>query len=320
MSALTCALDFSRYQGLVNFAAIAAALRKLSSDPWCYVKASQGTTETDPEFVRNLNGIKASGIGAGAYHYYDEVSAVDQAHHFASVLRSANFDVDTDVAVLDLERAKSQAIANADAITFASTLRGEFPGIVLGIYMGMTYAGSGTGAGLSKHYDFWIVAHYTHTTTWPTTFSPELEHGNTTGWPAPHVWQCSQSMHVAGISGAVDADVSLLGFHQLLALGAPQMANLPCLIQTGKTVYMTDLMSIRDVTAHAAAMQDWLKRVGLPSTITLVDTPSAFGPLIPAPDVVAPIVAALGPAVQAAIKDATVTVSVNVAGGTPTPS
>ena len=59
-------LDVSHYQGTVDWASV---LRQ--GYRFAFIKATEGTTWTDPEFSANWAGAKGAGLLRGAYHYYE---------------------------------------------------------------------------------------------------------------------------------------------------------------------------------------------------------------------------------------------------------
>ena len=92
-------IDVSSYQGNVNWAAVASAGARFA-----YVKATEGTTYTNPYFAQQYGGSKAAGLYTGAYAFArpDANNPVQQAQYF---LAHANFvrDGRTLPPLLDLE-------------------------------------------------------------------------------------------------------------------------------------------------------------------------------------------------------------------------
>lgn len=68
---------------------------------FAYLKATQGVTRTDPEFLRNWTGARKAGLKAGAYHYFSFCTpAAEQAKHYLAVVPRA---ADALPPVLDVE-------------------------------------------------------------------------------------------------------------------------------------------------------------------------------------------------------------------------
>lgn len=76
--------DFSRYQGVVDFGAVLAAEKKFG-----ICKATQGTTEIDPQFHRNWSIGSQKLEYFGAYHFADGgLDGALQGKHFAQTVGS----------------------------------------------------------------------------------------------------------------------------------------------------------------------------------------------------------------------------------------
>ncbi|GLY71719.1 lysozyme [Amycolatopsis taiwanensis] len=75
----TPGLDVSHYQGVIDWAAVAAGGAKFA-----YMKASEGTTYLDPTFNSNYAGSATAGLVRGAYHFAlpDVSSGAAQAMFF----------------------------------------------------------------------------------------------------------------------------------------------------------------------------------------------------------------------------------------------
>lgn len=305
---LTRALDTSRYQGLLN----CAALKSHYGLGWMAFKATEGETYTDPDFARNWQSAQDAALGRAAYAYaHPELSATVQADHLALTARPKPGDV----LVCDLERGTTQTATNAWAIAFAKRIRVVAPGIPLWLYMGTGYAGSNTGKNLSAYYDRWWVPHYyTSGSTWPGTFAPAIK-GNKTGWAAPHIWQWSQSL-----DNRYDADVSPMTFEQLRGDDMPLTAEDAALV--AKAVWAYQLASKRPGTpGQLIPAGPYLTSVDANTSATL--------PIAAAVQVVAEALQAGVPgqtqtvvdALTTALKDSVVNVAVTVAGnpvgGTP---
>lgn len=78
-STTTPGLDVSHYQGTVDWSSVAANGAKFG-----YMKATEGTTFTDPQFTTNYAGSAGAGLARGAYHFAlpDNSSAAAQAQFF----------------------------------------------------------------------------------------------------------------------------------------------------------------------------------------------------------------------------------------------
>jgi lysozyme len=71
-------VDVARYQGDIEWETLAR-----QNVSFAYIKATEGSSHTDPYFARNLDGILQTGLYAGAYHFFSfESSGASQAAHF----------------------------------------------------------------------------------------------------------------------------------------------------------------------------------------------------------------------------------------------
>ena len=108
-NALIEGVDVSNWQGNINWPAVPSDRFRFA-----FIKASEGTTYTDPYFQRNWNGAGAAGLFRGAYHFARpagtttaEINADAQAEAYWFVSRVAGVDgmggLKDLPAVLDLE-------------------------------------------------------------------------------------------------------------------------------------------------------------------------------------------------------------------------
>ncbi|MBK7857357.1 MAG: hypothetical protein IPJ65_01785 [Archangiaceae bacterium] len=88
-------IDVSKYQGNINWAAVAA-----SGKAFAITKLSQGSS-LDPTFVQNWNGIKAAGMIRGAYQWFlpnaDPIAQADLAVHVLGRLGPGDLPLMADV-------------------------------------------------------------------------------------------------------------------------------------------------------------------------------------------------------------------------------
>lgn len=63
-------VDVSRYQGDIDWPRLSG-----QSIDFAFIKATEGSTLVDPRFAANLAGATASGLRAGAYHFFSFTSA-----------------------------------------------------------------------------------------------------------------------------------------------------------------------------------------------------------------------------------------------------
>ena len=74
-------IDVSHYQKDIDWKAVRAAGILLA-----FIKATQGSTYTDPKFEDNMNGADDAGIMTVPYHFLTNAKPADQADYFLSVV------------------------------------------------------------------------------------------------------------------------------------------------------------------------------------------------------------------------------------------
>lgn len=89
-------IDVSRYQGEIDFEQVA-----LSHVKHVIIKATEGSTLTDPKFYQNIAGARDAGIKVGAYHFFScKSSAQAQATHFLNTIQQVELNL---IPVIDVE-------------------------------------------------------------------------------------------------------------------------------------------------------------------------------------------------------------------------
>lgn len=181
-------LDVSHYQGTIDWEEVAKA-----GMAFVFIKATEGTSEVDPEFETNWSGAKAAGLLRGAYHFFQpSEDPQQQAEHFLSVVQTVPGDLPP---VLDVETPgdASEILAGVQAwLTAVEQATAKAPIL----YTSPTFwNGLGISASGFSRFPLW-VAEYGVTT--PKT---------TEGWTAWTFWQFSESGEVSGIQGTVDLDL-----------------------------------------------------------------------------------------------------------------
>ncbi|WP_430393205.1 GH25 family lysozyme [Actinacidiphila reveromycinica] len=201
-------IDVSHYQGSINWSSVKAA-----GIQFAYIKATEGTTYTDPNFSANyLNAYNAKVI-RGAYHFAhpDLSSGAAQATYFAAHGGAWSADNLTLPGMLDLEGGcygKTAAAMQSWILDFYNTYKAKTSRDVV-IYTSASWWNTCTGgwSGMSAKSPLW-VAH------WTTAASPTIP----SGFPFWTFWQYTDAGAVSGVSGAVDRDRFSGSSARLLAL------------------------------------------------------------------------------------------------------
>ncbi|MCR5034828.1 MAG: hypothetical protein K6B42_05340 [Clostridia bacterium] len=186
-------IDVSYWQHTIDWAKV-----KSSGIDFAIIRCGYGsntTSKDDSRFAANVKGCVANGIPYGVYLYSyanTEAGALDEANHALRLLADNGFHPDLPV-YYDLEDKTVSKASNATirkmATVFCNKLTLE--GYRAGVYANLSWwnqklSGFGT-------YDKWI-AQWNSNCTYSGTY---------------YFWQCSSSGAVGGISGRVDADLSM---------------------------------------------------------------------------------------------------------------
>ncbi len=193
-------IDTSRWQHTNNAPLDWGAVRNAGMS-FAIMKATEGSSTTDPWFARDYAAAGAAGLYRGAYTFarpsLPVSSAATDADYFVRV--AGRFDSPVDLPpVLDMEDAGGLTAAQlADWIdvwvTEVQRLTGRDPTIYTGYYFWQDHVGSTT---RFSSLPLWYARYNTATQPGPLF-------GGWAGWT---MWQWSSTGSVAGIDGAVDQD------------------------------------------------------------------------------------------------------------------
>jgi GH25 family lysozyme M1 (1,4-beta-N-acetylmuramidase) len=210
-------IDVASYQGNVAWATVARA-----GDSFAYVKATEGTTYTNPYYAQQSSGAKASGLYAGSYAFArpDGNDPVQQARRF---LAMTNFvpDGHTLPPMLDLEEPYPGSgvtwicwgLSPAGMIAWVTAFVGTVTaatGERMLIYTGASWWNQCTGNSTALAAELLYVPYWT-TTTVPGSLPA--------GWSAWTFWQYANSGSLPG-----DQDVFGGTLVQLATLAKPALA------------------------------------------------------------------------------------------------
>ncbi len=188
-------IDVSHWQGTIDWKRV-----RSSGQQFVFIKATEGKSYRDKQFLTNVNGARAVGLLVGAYHFVNAVNVADaklEAAHFVGRLQEAGgvarFDLPP---VMDYENNPanlSKSAMNAVALAFLQEVE-RLGGRKPIIYTGNAFAQNFTS--LLSGYDLWI-ARYSNTRV------PD----DAPAWKQWDFWQYTDSGQVGGISGGVDLNV-----------------------------------------------------------------------------------------------------------------
>ena len=194
-----------------------------SGSSFAFVKATEGTTYTNPYFAGDWTGVAAVGLYRSAYHYARPAlpvttSATNQARYFVSVAGTQQGPHDLPPA-LDLE--ESGGLSPSDLAAWAAAWLAEVKRLTGRTPMVYTYPvfwheAMADSTALSA-YPLWI-AHYTQDSA-PQTVG---------GWTTWRFWQYTATGSLPGISGIVDLNrycCTLANLASLTGTGDASAAN-----------------------------------------------------------------------------------------------
>lgn len=185
-------IDVSRYQGKIDWEAVAAINSDGIRISFVFIKATEGMQLVDPYFKRNWKATREHGMLRGAYHYFKpHVNGRVQARLF---LKTVDFQPGDLLPVVDVEEIGrlSPAELRRRLAQFIEVVE-ESTGVKPIIYTGLSFYEDYLQGHFETH-PFWI-AHYYHA-------RPRLKAG--LEW---HFWQHSDKGTIQGIDHVVDFNV-----------------------------------------------------------------------------------------------------------------
>ncbi|HEX5471981.1 MAG TPA: GH25 family lysozyme [Lacipirellulaceae bacterium] len=212
-------IDVSHWQGTIA----KSTWKSLKNDGYSFVfiKATQGDSYVDPQFVENIKGAKAHGLLVGMYHFCDLDSArddprdaVNEAKHFLAVIKPYYKSGKYLPPVADVERfPKGLKTGQYEKLTskwvqaFSDTIYNGL-GVRPIIYTSKSKANSYYSASVAKSHKLWLA-------WWKGTgaTSPPVA-ADTPLWGIWQFWQWSDGAdaialanQAPGLKGHVDRDV-----------------------------------------------------------------------------------------------------------------
>jgi lysozyme len=162
-------IDVSSYQGALTGSA-------LSELDFAFAKATDGPSETDPNFTANWAAIRAAGKFRGAYHELRAGNATGQAAWFLAAVKAAGLEPGDMLAV---SVSDYPGVSGADAKAFCDAVKaatgGRNPVLAYSDLSVAATLASCTG------YDLWIA--------WPSPAAPE----SVAPWKTWRLWQWGET-------------------------------------------------------------------------------------------------------------------------------
>ena len=182
-------IDVSHYQGVIDW----PTLMTHTNLSFVSIKATEGTTYTDPSFSTNWKSSKSVGLKRSAYHFaHPSVSAVEQAQYFVGAVESAGGFRDNSTMQLMLDLEDSDKLSSGEVWAWVQSFMGEVqrltgkPGIIYtGYYFWRDNVGNPTD---NLNAPLWIAAYIA---------SPLIP----PAWSTWTFWQYDDNGKLPGITG-----------------------------------------------------------------------------------------------------------------------
>lgn len=197
-------IDISHYQGKIDWDKLKHnALIDGNPLHFVFIKATEGSTRVDPNFVENFEQAQSHGILRGVYHFWsNKSSARAQAYHFLNKVHLVEGDLPP---VLDIEYMPQDVSVEdfqTDVLTWLHIVEDKYHVKPI-IYTYYKFKESYLNAPVFDDYPYWI-AHY---------YVDKIEYKGS--W---RFWQHTDTGQLPGIKGHVDLNVYNGSYYDLLRL------------------------------------------------------------------------------------------------------
>lgn len=194
-------IDVSKYQGNIDWGAVAASGINFAIIRVGYRGSSSGALVQDPNFKKNISGATKAGIKVGLYFFtqaVNEAEAVEEASMAMSLASGYKVTypifIDTESASNGRANGLSKSTRTAVVKAFCQTVRNG--GYKAGVYASKSWYANQLNASALNGYCIW-VAQYNSSCTYSGKYD---------------MWQYSSKGSVSGIKGNVDMNISYTGY------------------------------------------------------------------------------------------------------------
>lgn len=194
-------IDVSKYQGNIDWGAVAASGINFAIIRVGYRGSSSGALVQDPNFKKNISGATKAGIKVGLYFFtqaVNEAEAVEEASMAMSLASGYKVTypifIDTESASNGRANGLSKSARTAVVKAFCQTVRNG--GYKAGVYASKSWYANQLNASALNGYCIW-VAQYNSSCTYSGKYD---------------MWQYSSKGRVSGIKGNVDMNISYTGY------------------------------------------------------------------------------------------------------------
>mgnify|MGYP000306705327 FL=1 len=200
MALFQVGIDVSRYQGSINWSAVAAAGKQFAIVR--IGSSNNNGTYVDPYFLQNVNGAHAAGLRVGAYYYTyarTESAVAGELITFLNALEGLQLEypVFVDVEANSLTTLGKPQLTNL--VKYAMDILNQRKWYA-GWYSYTNYINSYMNASALANYPLWVA-----------------DYRSSLGYTGQYgMWQYSSTGSVSGISGNVDLDYSYKCYPNLM--------------------------------------------------------------------------------------------------------
>lgn len=194
-------IDVSKYQGNIDWGAVAASGINFAIIRVGYRGSSSGALVQDPYFKKNISGATKAGIKVGLYFFtqaVNEAEAVEEASMAMSLASGYKVTypifIDTESASGGRANGLSKSARTAVVKAFCQTVRNG--GYKAGVYASKSWYANHLNASALNGYCIW-VAQYNSSCTYSGKYD---------------MWQYSSKGSISGIKGNVDMNISYTGY------------------------------------------------------------------------------------------------------------
>ena len=194
-------IDVSKYQGNIDWGAVAASGINFAIIRVGYRGSVSGALIQDPNFKKNISGATKAGIKVGLYFFtqaVNEAEAVEEASMAMSLASGYKVTypifIDTESASNGRANGLSKSTRTAVVKAFCHTVRNG--GYKAGVYASKSWYANQLNASALNGYCIW-VAQYNSSCTYSGKYD---------------MWQYSSKGSVSGIKGNVDMNISYTGY------------------------------------------------------------------------------------------------------------
>lgn len=194
-------IDVSKYQGNIDWGAVAASGINFAIIRVGYRGSASGALVQDPNFKKNISGATKAGIKVGLYFFtqaVNEAEAVEEASMAMSLASGYKVTypifIDTESASNGRANGLSKSARTAVVKAFCQTVRNG--GYKAGVYASKSWYANQLNASALNGYCIW-VAQYNSSCTYSGKYD---------------MWQYSSKGRVSGIKGNVDMNISYTGY------------------------------------------------------------------------------------------------------------